>query len=100
MSTVTDCPPAGEHTCHRGPVCYDADGCGDCDHSSCVTIMREWDCRACEAMEPYTVCDRHGYQTIVNSGTSTGFAGGTVYWANLACGCFDVDESDDVRAAR
>lgn len=41
----------------------------------------------------------HGEQEIVSQGSGSGFAGGTIYWVNLACGCVDMDESDDMRAA-
>lgn len=37
---------------------------------------------------------------ITEQGANGGFAGGTIYWANLSCGHSLVDESDDVAAAR
>jgi hypothetical protein len=45
-------------------------------------------------------CAKHGEVRITNSGGYTGFAGGACYFDELSCGCYDVDESDDVRAAR
>ena len=41
----------------------------------------------------------HGWQLVIDQGSGHGFAGGTIYWAQLYCGDFDVDESDDIRAA-
>jgi hypothetical protein len=50
--------------------------------------------------EPTVTCPRcRGEQEITDSGSGTGFAGGSIYWTNLACGHVDMDESDDVRAA-
>jgi hypothetical protein len=73
----------------EGPLCESADYQGECPHQSCAAI------------EPAQgECARHGWQLVDDHGVSTGFAGGRVYWANLACGCFEVDESDDLRAAR
>ena len=52
-------------------------------------------------IEPTTACPRcGGEQEVVASGVNSGFAGGSVYWAQLACGHVDMDETDDVRAAR
>jgi hypothetical protein len=42
----------------------------------------------------------HGYQKIKESGSFTGFAGGTSYFAELECGDMLMDESDDLAAAR
>lgn len=53
-------------------------------------------CEDCSA----AVCDRHGRQEVVESGSGSGFAGGRVTWDALSCGCYLVDESDDMRAAR
>jgi hypothetical protein len=44
-------------------------------------------------------CKKHGPQEVVDSDSYTGFAGGSCYWYRLACGCQQVDESDDIRAA-
>jgi hypothetical protein len=54
-------------------------------------------------------CPRHGEVRYVQPDseeeaqatfqTWTGFAGGKCYAAKLTCGCWDADESDDVRAA-
>jgi hypothetical protein len=49
--------------------------------------------------EPTLPCRRHGEQEIESQGSGSGFAGGTVYWIRLACGCTEMDESGDVRAA-
>lgn len=46
-----------------------------------------------------TECPQHGATAITDQGSGQGFAGGSVYWANLACGCTDLDESADLRAA-
>jgi hypothetical protein len=51
------------------------------------------------AAEPTLPCRRHGEQEIESQGSGSGFAGGTVYWLRLACGCTEMDESGDVRAA-
>ena len=42
---------------------------------------------------------KHGDTTIVEFGSFTGYAGGKCYVTELACGCTDLDESADVRAA-
>jgi hypothetical protein len=42
----------------------------------------------------------HGYQKITDSGSFSGFAGGTSYYANLECGDVLMDESADVAAAQ
>jgi len=42
---------------------------------------------------------KHGDTTIVGFGSFTGYAGGKCYVTELACGCTDLDESADVRAA-
>jgi hypothetical protein len=52
-----------------------------------------------EQEEPTIECSKHGTQSITDSDTYTGFAGGGCYWHQLACGCHSVDESADVRAA-
>lgn len=50
---------------------------------------------------PTAACPRcKGEQEIVAAGSGSGFAGGHVYWTELACGHVDMDESDDIRAAR
>lgn len=72
----------------EGPLCATAEFQGECPHQSCA--MRE---------PAQGECVKHGWQLVTDHGVSTGFAGGRVYWANLACGCSDIDESDDVRAA-
>jgi hypothetical protein len=46
------------------------------------------------------ICRRHGEVTVTGSGGYTGFAGGACYYEQFSCGCYDVDESADVRAAR
>jgi hypothetical protein len=52
------------------------------------------------AAEPTLPCQRgHGEQEIASQGLGSGFAGGTIYWIVLACGCTNMDESDDIRAA-
>jgi hypothetical protein len=50
-----------------------------------------------EATEP---CRLHGEQEYARAGSFTGFAGGTSYFWELACGCWLADESGDVAAAR
>jgi len=90
------------HTCHAGPLCG---SWPDCDHDSCLEIEHEF-CVACEveACEDdaagIVICERHGRTRIETTGSSSGFAGGTIYFASLACGCYLHDESDDLRAAR
>jgi hypothetical protein len=73
----------------EGPICGGMYHEGDCGHESCKLVEPE-----------QSFCEKHlSWQLVEESGVSSGFAG-RVYWANLACGCFDVDESDDERAAR
>jgi len=109
---------AERHDHPRGPVCavmerytWDADGTDDgpmpCGHGSCGAIV-EAHCWACmveaEPTEanPYgwVTCRTHGYVFMTDSGSGEGFAGGRVWHATLACGCYLMDESDDLRAAR
>lgn len=72
----------------EGPVCGEREYQGGCDHESC------------ELAEPYQMwCENHGWQIMTDHGSRGGFAGGRIYWAELACGCVDMDESDDIRAA-
>ena len=76
-----------------GPVCFDSELCWleVCPHGSCNII------------EAVMLCPRkpddHGLQEIIETGDYSGFAGGRCYFAELACGCYDVDESRDVAAA-
>lgn len=72
----------------EGPPCATAEFQGECPHPTCALID-----------PPQGECRDHGWQLVTSHGVSTGFAGGRVYWANLACGCSDVDESGDLRAA-
>jgi hypothetical protein len=75
----------------QGPVCDKADWIGVCDHNSCWTLLSDQ-----AAIE----CPRgHGLQRIVKCDSGGGFAGGRIYWTILECGCVDLDESDDIRAA-
>jgi hypothetical protein len=75
----------------------------DCGHTwkSPFGRQRIWAAIRELSIEPWDDCPtgRHGVQEIEMYGTSRGFAGGTVYWKNYACGCADMDESADVRAA-
>lgn len=75
-------------TLAEGPLCGSIMYQGFCDHGSCILIepMQMW-------------CNAHGWQLVVKSGSGSGFAGGRIYWAELACGSVDMDESDDIRAA-
>jgi len=73
----------------EGPVCSSAEYRGECGHSSCLLVE-----------PPQGDCRLHGWQLVTEEGSGPGFAGGMVYWAALACGCTDMDESGDVRAAR
>jgi hypothetical protein len=41
-----------------------------------------------------------GEQEIVGFESGTGFAGGNIYFTELACGHINADESDDIRAAQ
>ena len=53
-----------------------------------------------EAPETLTLtCPRHGEQPVTGCVAFTGYAGGTCYAHQLACGCTDLDESGDVAAA-
>lgn len=72
-----------------GPICGTADHQGECGHESCDSI------------EPAQgECVEHGWQLVTEFGAGSGFAGGVIYWATLQCGHTDMDESDDLRAAR
>lgn len=72
----------------EGPLCPQRWFEGYCDHGSC------------EMVSPGQMfCGQHGWQIIEGQGSGGGFAGGTIYWATLACGCVDMDESYDIRAA-
>lgn len=44
-------------------------------------------------------CKTHGAVEIVKEDSNPGFAGGTIYWAELSCGCTVMDEGGDVAAA-
>lgn len=44
-------------------------------------------------------CEVHGRTRLLERGSSSGFAGGRIYYEKLACGDVLTDESDDVRAA-
>ena len=72
----------------EGPICGELYHQGGCDHESCMLIEppQEW-------------CQKHNSWQLADFGFSKGFAGGNIYWSSLACGCFDMDESDDIRAA-
>jgi len=72
----------------EGPMCGELYHMGDCGHGSCQLISPE-----------QFECEKHGWVLILNQGSGQGFAGGRIYWANLVCGCFAMDESDDIRAA-
>jgi hypothetical protein len=81
----------GRITLAEGPLCAHADYWGYCTHKSCNLI---------NPAQAFCPMNRdHGWQLVVDHGSGRGFAGGNIYWANLACGCFDMDESDDIRAA-
>jgi hypothetical protein len=41
----------------------------------------------------------HGLQEVINQGSFVGHAGGRSYFVELACGCTDMDETNDVNAA-
>lgn len=49
---------------------------------------------------PTTICSKHGEVEYTDQvQTFTGYAGGQCSTIRLACGCWDMDESADVRAA-
>jgi hypothetical protein len=106
-----DEPTDPSHTCHTGPLCAywhsshsHADDPGNCIHESCCEIIHEF-CGECyvETMQDVddgiVECPAHGRVMIVASDTFTGYAGGRCYASTLSCGCSDVDESADLRAA-
>lgn len=101
------------HTCPQGPLCaywhsthYSVEDPGGCVHDSCMGIVHDFQCRACQDevndadANDLAYCVKHGYVAVSDSGSTSGFAGGTVNWAQLACGCFDMDETGDMEAAR
>lgn len=116
MTTTDTRTPADPQP--EGPICRQAATVGYCFHDSCGTVepvtagplcegrTLDYPCDHGSCAEAYRTqpafvdCPKHGQVTITDSGSYTGFAGGTCYWAELSCGCHDVDESDDVRAAR
>ena len=81
----------GYITLAEGPLCDRADYEGFCNHGSCKLIEPR------QAFCPMN--SDHGWQLVVDSGSGSGFAGGTIYWAQLYCGHVDMDESDDISAA-
>lgn len=94
--------------CPRGPLCaywhrehYSAEDPGGCIHDSCMALMHEL-CEACQqdANDGIVYCPRHGSTVITANLVYTGYAGGCCIAVELACGCTDVDESNDIRAAR
>src|SRR5580700_10573475 len=44
-------------------------------------------------------CPKHGPTHVTDSGSYSGYAGGSCHFTRLACGCTDRDESADVAAA-
>ena len=81
----------GRITLVEGPLCARHDYEGFCNHGSCILI---------EPRQAFCPMNHdHGWQLVVESGSGRGFAGGTIYWEQLYCGCVDMDESDDIRAA-
>jgi hypothetical protein len=72
----------------EGPMCESQSFFGECGHVSCLLPFPDQD-----------FCGRHGWQQITSRDVSQGFAGGRIYWADLTCGCQNIDESDDIRAA-
>jgi len=73
----------------EGPVCDHLEFTGECPHSSCLLVE-----------PPQGDCRLHGWQLVLSEGSGSGFAGGRIYWAELACGCTDMDEHGDLEAAR
>jgi hypothetical protein len=91
------------HTCARGPLCEGASSPeAECQHDSCPQIyFAEFiGCPACNDAPYYAKCSAHGWREVVDNGTFTGYAGGRSSWIELSCGCSQLDESEDVRAAR
>jgi hypothetical protein len=74
-----------------GPICTSEYSWQWCGHESCGSIEAIALC----PMKPGV----HGMQEIVDGGSFTGFAGGRCYYTELACGCIDMDETNDVNAA-
>jgi hypothetical protein len=74
-----------------GPVCLPECVFDVCMHESCNKIEAVQLC----PMLP----QEHGMQEITETGSFGGYAGGQCYYAVLACGCVDMDESNDVLAA-
>ena len=106
----TDWRPPGTyfgHTHHEGPACpvSEYDEAPGCAHSSCAELQHEL-CYPCEelaqaeAAAGVVYCQQHGRQNIARTAQFTGYAGGLCFYAVLTCGCTDLDESADLRAAR
>jgi len=86
------------HTCQIGPLCG-ADP-GTCEHDSCMEMVYN-SCEACdqEVQAGHVRCPKHGDVRMIDSGWTNGYAGGRIYWVALSCGCYDMDDASDVRAA-
>jgi hypothetical protein len=51
-----------------------------------------------DANGTYAWCDRHDLTTVVAEHTAVGYAGGTVWSLELACGCTETSETiGDIR---
>lgn len=95
--------------------CANVDDGGYCLAPATITFRQPWGeitptCAAhaaqfvpCGCVDPYECehawCDTHGEVTLTDAGTSTGYAGGTVYFATYSCGCTDIDTTRDEMAA-
>lgn len=104
---LKDCT-TGYHGCdswnYSGWACYlelallrtefAGEACDDCGARLVPLFEDMHDC-------PVTICPTHGRTRIdpSRSGSYSGFAGGRCTYILLECGCTEVDESADLRAA-
>lgn len=70
----------------------DDDGGPYCEHD---VHHRLTSCAECD----HVICARHGVAVVLAEDATTGYAGGTCYYADLSCGCTLSDETADERAA-
>jgi hypothetical protein len=96
---------ADDHTCPKGPLCaywhatvYSAEAPSTCTHGSCAAIIGGAQCQACDDAA-VTYCVKHGWTTMTGGGSFTGFASGTSYWTEMACGCTAGGTAHETTAA-
>lgn len=80
----------------QGPICLYAEEESCCyEHDSCERIIREVDPTLYDGLG---FCRNHGFQKVTEFGSNPGFCAGNIYWANLACGCQQVEDNSYLEA--